>query len=127
MSNVEVGEGNFPCIRLHFTVLGWIVSCCQIKRGENMCLAVPMKLIARDGEIGTVELGGVERKINLMMLPDAKIGEYMVVHAGFAIQRLDEAEAKKTLDLLMQMGEDYGESISPDFSDSSGDKKPDPE
>jgi len=86
-----------------------------------------MKLIARDGEIGTVELGGVERKISLMLLPDAKIGEYMVVHAGFAIQRLDEVEAKKTLDLLMQMGEGYGESISLDFSDSSGDNKPDPE
>ena len=71
-----------------------------------MCLAVPMKLIKREGDVGIVELGGVERQISLMLLKDALEGEYLVVHAGFAIQRLDEEEAKKTLELLIEMNKD---------------------
>ncbi|GAB4376383.1 MAG: hypothetical protein Kow0042_22650 [Calditrichia bacterium] len=80
-----------------------------------MCLAVPMKLIQRDGEVGKVELGGVQRDINLMLLPEVTVGEYVMVHAGFAIQKLDEEEALKTLDILMQMSGDFGDDPSLNF------------
>ncbi len=92
-----------------------------------MCLAVPMKLIKRDGDIGTVELGGVERQISLMLMTDAKVGEYLVVHAGFAIQRLDEDEAHKTLELLMQMNEDYMSELSLDFTEKKKEPEDDPD
>jgi len=74
-----------------------------------------MKLIKREGDTGTVELGGVERQINLMLMPDAKIGEYLIVHAGFAIQRLDEKEAQKTLEILSQVSEENMGGLSTDF------------
>ncbi len=94
-----------------------------------MCLAVPMKLKKRDGDIGTAELGGVERQINLMMLSDAEVGEYVIVHAGFAIQKLDEDEAQKTLDLLRQMSEDFSDNPDLDFANltnnSNSDKNTD--
>ena len=67
--------------------------------------------------MGTVELGGIERQVSLMLLPDARLGEYLIVHAGFAIQRLDEEEARKTLDLLMQMG-DISPELNHDWEDS---------
>ena len=77
-----------------------------------------MKLIKREGLKGVVELGGVEREISLMMMPDAREGEYLIVHAGFAIQRLDEEEAIRTLELFKQMGEDLPEDL--DFGSPSG-------
>lgn len=64
-----------------------------------------MKVIEINGNIGMGEVGGVKREINLMLLDDIKIGEYVIVHAGSAIQKLDEAEAEKTLSLLREMVE----------------------
>jgi hydrogenase expression/formation protein HypC len=74
-----------------------------------MCLAVPMQLMERDQGLGTVEIDGVRREVSLMLLDDAKVGEYLLIHAGFAIGRVDEAEAKETLELLRQLG-DVGEA-----------------
>jgi hydrogenase expression/formation protein HypC len=54
---------------------------------------------------GHAEIAGVSREISLMMLPEARVGDYVIVHAGFAIERLDEAEALRTLDLFRQLGE----------------------
>ncbi len=68
-----------------------------------MCLAVPMKVIEINGYLGTAEVGGVKREINLMLLDDIKLGDYVIVHAGSAIQKLDEVEAEKTLSLLREM------------------------
>jgi hydrogenase expression/formation protein HypC len=65
-----------------------------------MCLAVPLKLIQVDGEHGVVELGGIRRKVNLAFVEGAQPGDYVVVHTGFAITRMDEAEAAETLRLL---------------------------
>ena len=65
-----------------------------------MCLAIPMKLVARDGREGTAEVSGVTRKVRLDLLPDAVIGDYLIVHAGYAIQRLDEDEAAAILETL---------------------------
>jgi hydrogenase expression/formation protein HypC len=68
-----------------------------------MCLAVPMKIIEKKGDAGMAEMGGIKRKVNFMMLPDAKLGEYIIVHAGFAIERLDEKEARQRLQLLKEI------------------------
>jgi len=68
-----------------------------------MCLAVPMKVISKNDSTAVAEIGGVQRQISLMLLPEANTGDYVIVHAGFAIQILDETEAKKTLELLEQI------------------------
>lgn len=70
-----------------------------------MCLAIPMKLIERDEIQGTVEVDGVRREVSLILLDDASVGEYLLVHAGYAIGRVDEAEAMETLALLRAVAE----------------------
>jgi hydrogenase expression/formation protein HypC len=70
-----------------------------------MCLAVPMKVITKQDSSGIAEIGGVKKEINFMMLPEAQIGDYVIVHAGFAIQRLNEEEAHKTLALFREMAD----------------------
>ncbi len=64
-----------------------------------MCLAVPAKIIDRVDMLATVEISGVTRKVSLMLLPEAKVGDFVLIHAGFAIQTIDEEEAAKTLEL----------------------------
>ncbi len=68
-----------------------------------MCLAVPGEIIALEGVVGKVDFGsGVIRDVNMSML-DIEIGDYVIVHAGFAIQKMDEEEAKKTLKLFEEL------------------------
>jgi hydrogenase expression/formation protein HypC len=74
-----------------------------------MCLAIPMKVIeVNEDKSGKVEAGGAVYPVNLTLLPDIKIGEYVIVHAGFAIEKLDEEEAGKTLDLFSEEGRTAG-------------------
>jgi hydrogenase expression/formation protein HypC len=68
-----------------------------------MCLAIPMRLISKNDAGAVAEIGGVQRSISLMLLPEAGIGDYVIVHAGFAIQILNEDEAQNTLELLQQI------------------------
>ncbi|MCF8127503.1 MAG: HypC/HybG/HupF family hydrogenase formation chaperone [Deltaproteobacteria bacterium] len=68
-----------------------------------MCLAIPAKLIRIDEHMGTVDMEGTQRDVSLLLLEDAQIGDYLIVHAGFAIHRVDEAEALASLKLLRQM------------------------
>ncbi|HVN76424.1 MAG TPA: HypC/HybG/HupF family hydrogenase formation chaperone [Thermoanaerobaculaceae bacterium] len=68
-----------------------------------MCLAVPMKLVERQEALGVAELDGVRREVSLMLQPEAKVGDYVLVHAGYAIGLVDEAEANETLELLRQV------------------------
>ncbi|MDR0523314.1 MAG: HypC/HybG/HupF family hydrogenase formation chaperone [Candidatus Methanoplasma sp.] len=63
-----------------------------------MCLAVPGKIIRIDGSDGQIDFGGVVRRAN-MSLVEAKVGDWAVVHAGFAIEIMDEAEAEETIRL----------------------------
>lgn len=74
-----------------------------------MCLAVPGKLLSITGEgetrMGQVSFGGVGKEACLAFVPEAKVGDYVLVHAGFAISVLDEAEAQQTLEYFRQMGE----------------------
>jgi hydrogenase expression/formation protein HypC len=68
-----------------------------------MCVGIPMKLTAIDGNLGVVEEAGVQREVGLDLLEDPQIGHYVIVHAGYAIELLDPEEAKITLDLLRQV------------------------
>ena len=67
-----------------------------------MCLSIFGKLLGVEGDVGIVEIGGVERKVGLQLVPGAAPGDYVLVHAGFAIQRYDEADALETLRLLQE-------------------------
>jgi len=65
-----------------------------------MCLAVPMKVVSVEREFALVEVTGVRRKVSIQMLPDIKPGDYIIVHAGFALQRVDEKQARETLKIF---------------------------
>ena len=65
-----------------------------------MCLAVPMKLLSVSGDKGVAEVAGVRRTVRLDLVPGTVQGQYVVVHAGYAIQVMDEAAAAETLDLI---------------------------
>lgn len=69
-----------------------------------MCLAIPGKIIAKIDMLATVDVSGITRKVSLILLPEANIGDYVLVHAGFAIQTVDEEEAHKTLELFKELG-----------------------
>lgn len=69
-----------------------------------MCVAVPARVVEIEGQLARVELGGAMREASLMLLREVEVGDYVIVHAGFAIERLDEKEAKKTLELLAELG-----------------------
>lgn len=73
-----------------------------------MCLAIPTKVIEIKGNLGVVEFGGVRKDVGLSLLPNLKIGDWVLLHAGFAIQKLDEEEAKETLRLLEEISEVSG-------------------
>ena len=67
-----------------------------------MCLAIPSKIIKIQNNMATIDVEGVQRQTSLLLLEDARVGDYVIVHAGFAIQKLDEASAQETLDLLRE-------------------------
>ncbi len=67
-----------------------------------MCLAIPMELKERSELEGVVELDGVRRRVSLMLLPEAEVGEHLLIHAGYAIGAVDAEEAAKTLELLRE-------------------------
>jgi len=69
-----------------------------------MCLAIPMQLTDIDGPQGTVSTGGVSCDIRLDLVEGPRVGDYVLVHAGYAITVLDEAEAQETLALLKELG-----------------------
>ena len=68
-----------------------------------MCLAVPVRITSIDDQMAEVEFGGVERRVCITLTPDVGVGDYVLVHTGYAIAVVDEAEAKITLDLLAEM------------------------
>ncbi len=68
-----------------------------------MCLAIPVLIQNIEGTQANVELGGIQRIVSLMLTPEAKVGDYVLLHAGYAIGIVDEEEAKETLRLLEQM------------------------
>ncbi|MFQ6015260.1 MAG: HypC/HybG/HupF family hydrogenase formation chaperone [Anaerolineae bacterium] len=80
-----------------------------------MCLAIPGLLKSVDGLEAEVDMGGISRRISLWLTPEAKVGDYVQVHTGYAIGIIDEAEAQETLKLLKEMAEAYEEAeLSPE-------------
>lgn len=67
-----------------------------------MCLAIPSKITHIDNEMATIDVDGVKRSASLMLLEDSAVGDYVIVHAGFAIRRLDEESAVETIRLLKE-------------------------
>ena len=61
-----------------------------------MCIAVPMKVVKIEGDKGVAEIGGIEREVGLQLMEDIKLGDYVIVHAGFAIQIVEKEEALAT-------------------------------
>ena len=70
-----------------------------------MCLGIPMLIVERNGNDAVVESGGVRKNVRLDLLDNAEIGRYVLIHAGYAIEKLETAEALETLDLLRQVYE----------------------
>lgn len=75
-----------------------------------MCLAIPGKVLAIEGDdpitrSGTVQFGGISRKVSLAYTPEATVGDYVLVHVGFALNIIDEEEANRVFELLKEMDE----------------------
>lgn len=70
-----------------------------------MCLAIPMKIVERDGDTGIVETMGVRKTIFLSLVA-AEVGDHVLVHAGVAIGKVDEKEAEETMSLLNELAKD---------------------
>ncbi len=92
-----------------------------------MCLAIPGKVLEIDRAstpvMGEVDFAGIRRSVCLDWLPEAGVGDYVIVHVGFAISRIDEREALETLRLLKEMGElreDLGDHPAPPSAPSPG-------
>jgi len=74
-----------------------------------MCLGIPGKVIEIDGDSGYVEFGAVKRKVNLKLLAEVNVGDYVLVHTGFAIEKIDREEAEKTLKLFQDISISFDE------------------
>ncbi|OOM72701.1 hydrogenase isoenzymes formation protein HypC [Clostridium puniceum] len=68
-----------------------------------MCLAVPGKVLSLDGDKGIVEIGNMKREVFMHLLADVSVNEYVLVHAGCAIEKVDEEEAKITIDIFKEL------------------------
>lgn len=77
-----------------------------------MCLAIPAKIIEmKDNHLATVDILGVKRDIALDLTPQAELGDFVLVHAGFAIEVVDPDYAQETIDLIMQFPELAGDNV----------------
>jgi len=70
-----------------------------------MCLAVPARVVSIEGQEAEVDLSGVRRRISVVLTPEVRVGDYVVLHTGFAINVLDEQEAEETLKLFRELDE----------------------
>jgi hydrogenase expression/formation protein HypC len=68
-----------------------------------MCLGVPMRVVTIEGETALCEIDGVRREASLMMVEKVAVGDFVLIHAGFAIEKLDEADAQETLRLFREL------------------------
>ncbi|GAB6102460.1 HypC/HybG/HupF family hydrogenase formation chaperone [Thermococcus atlanticus] len=74
-----------------------------------MCLAVPAKVVEIRGKVAIVDFGGIRREARLDLLPDVKVGDYVIVHTGFAIEKLDEKQALESLKAWEEIMQVLGE------------------
>jgi len=68
-----------------------------------MCLGIPAKIIFIDDEMATVSVGGVEYPASLQLLPGASVGDFVIIHAGFAIEKVDLKEAEETIRIIHEI------------------------
>lgn len=74
-----------------------------------MCLALPARVVElRSGDLGVIDLGGVRKEISLALVESVAVGDYVIVHVGYALQKLDPGEAEKTLELFAGIGDAVG-------------------
>jgi hydrogenase expression/formation protein HypC len=79
-----------------------------------MCLAIPLKVTHINNFVATVDLYGASKEISLLVMPEeVRIGDYVLVHAGFAIQKVDEEAANDALDLLKELAESLDQESAP--------------
>jgi hydrogenase expression/formation protein HypC len=67
-----------------------------------MCLAIPAKIVNIEDNMGTVDMAGIQKKVSLLLLEDAQVGDYIIVHAGFGIHKIDEQAAMESLRILRE-------------------------
>jgi hydrogenase expression/formation protein HypC len=83
-----------------------------------MCLAIPGKVLSIDTTVqptmGVVSFGGIEKRVCLEWTPEVSLGDYVIVHVGFAISKMDEQEALETLKLIQEIDGSFDELKSPD-------------
>jgi len=77
-----------------------------------MCLAIPALIKSIEGATARAEIGGVERTVSLMLTPEARVGDYVLIHTGFAINVIDEEEALETLDLFEEIEAAYQKELA---------------
>ncbi len=82
-----------------------------------MCLAIPMRIVETDGRRAKVEVDGVQTKANVSLIEHPAPGDYVIIHAGFAIERLDTAEAEERIKLFSELGDLMA---NPDGNSSEG-------
>jgi hydrogenase expression/formation protein HypC len=75
----------------------------QAKMPRVMCLAIPVRVISIEGDEAETDVGGVKRKASVALTPEVKVGDYVLLHTGYAIGVVDESEAKETLKLLEEI------------------------
>lgn len=79
-----------------------------------MCLGIPaqiVELVEHEAAIAKAEISGVRRQVSIALCPEAGVGDWVLVHVGFALDRIDEAQARETLALLERMGEVYEQEV----------------
>jgi hydrogenase expression/formation protein HypC len=75
-----------------------------------MCLAIPSKIVKIEDDVGVIDVEGVKKEVSLFLIEDPRVGDFVLVHAGFAIEKIDEAEASESLKLLRELASiGYGE------------------
>ena len=70
-----------------------------------MCLAIPSKIVKIENGVGTIDVDGVQRTTSLLLVEDAAVGDYVIVHAGFALHKIEEADAMESLRILKEAAE----------------------
>jgi hydrogenase expression/formation protein HypC len=79
-----------------------------------VCLAIPgqiLEVVDESNRLARVDVAGVQRNVNIGLLDDAAVGDWVLIHVGFAISQVDEEEARATRDLLERMGADYEQEL----------------
>ena len=79
-----------------------------------MCLGIPAQIVGLvDGDAGLAkaEISGVRREVSYALCPEIEVGDWVLIHVGFALERIDEQQARETIDLLEQMGEAYEQEL----------------